>query len=130
MEREEIVERLKETFVRALGIRKEKITMDASIVNDLGAESLDIVDILFRVEKEFAMKIAMFEIGEFLRGGLSEEKFYDENRMVTKAGMKQLEILFPELTQRIADERFDEEKVFSLFTVSHLIDMISNKIKR
>lgn len=129
MNEEKILEKLKEICVKALGIDREKITMDVSIVNDLGAESLDIVDILFRIEKEFSIKTTMFEIEEFLRGGLPEEEFYDENRIVTKEGMERLQKIFPELTHRMADERFDEEKVFSLFTVSHLVSMISKKIK-
>ena len=55
--KEEVFEKIQAALVDALGIDEEDVTPEATLVGDLGAESIDFLDIVFRLEKAFAIKI-------------------------------------------------------------------------
>jgi len=67
MDEKIIYEKVKESVVEALGVDEEEVTPDATLFDDLGAESLDLLDIVFRLEKEFGIKIP--------RGGIQTEAY-------------------------------------------------------
>ena len=62
MTREEICEKVTETLVDALGVDEEEVKDDATLMGDLGAESIDFLDIVFRLEKAFGIKIPREEL--------------------------------------------------------------------
>src|SRR5262245_41087815 len=77
------------TIADALGCEAEEVTPQASLIEDLGAESIDFLDIVFRLEREFKVKIPRGKIVENARGTLSEAEF-EQNGIVTEVGFKQL----------------------------------------
>ena len=58
MAKEEIFDKLKELVVDQLGVEEDEVTMEASMQDDLGADSLDLVDLVMYVEEEFGVKVA------------------------------------------------------------------------
>ena len=58
MAKEEIFDKLKELDVDQLGVEEDEVTMEASMQDDLGADSLDLVDLVMSVEEEFGVKVA------------------------------------------------------------------------
>lgn len=58
MAKEEIFEKLKELVVDQLGVEEDEVTMEASMQDDLGADSLDLVDLVMSVEEKFGVKVA------------------------------------------------------------------------
>ncbi|HIT79971.1 MAG TPA: acyl carrier protein [Candidatus Faecivivens stercorigallinarum] len=52
-----IFDKVKEILVDQLDVEEEKVTMEASIVDDLGADSLDLVDLVMSLEEEFDVEI-------------------------------------------------------------------------
>ena len=58
MNEEKIFEKLKEIIVEQLGVEEEKVTIDASFVDDLEADSLDIVELVMEIEEEFNIDVA------------------------------------------------------------------------
>ena len=56
--KEEIFDKLKELVVDQLGVEEDEVTMEASMQDDLGADSLDLVDLVMSVEDEFGVKVA------------------------------------------------------------------------
>ena len=62
MSRDEILEKVTETLVDALGVDDDEVTSEATLVDDLGAESIDFLDIVFRLEKNFSIKIPRGEL--------------------------------------------------------------------
>ena len=57
MSSEEIFEKIKEIIVEQLGVAETAVTMEASFIDDLGADSLDIVELIMALEEEFDMEI-------------------------------------------------------------------------
>lgn len=129
MEKEEIFGVVKEGLVEVLGVDEDSITMDSSLYDDLGAESLDLIDLFFRIEKEINVRITMGEIQKVLQGDIPEEEFFDENGIVTPVALVHLQKLIPDRNLPEIAEELDQVKIFSLFTVRHLIDMIADKAK-
>ena len=78
-DKKEIFSKIKEIIYNAMRVNPEKITTNARIFTDLGAESLDVLDIRFRIEQIFGFKIGDREIIKQLGDNLSskeiEEKF-------------------------------------------------------
>jgi len=58
MTKEEIFEELKELVTDQLGVEDDEVTLEASIQDDLGADSLDLVDLAMEVEEKFGVKIS------------------------------------------------------------------------
>jgi|GEM_PF-334708 len=101
--RERLVKGITDVLVDALGVDEDELTEGARLEADLGAESIDYLDILFRVEKEFGIEIprgelfsingVVFEDDAFRRvGGPSQNKIY-----VTEAGLAELKERLPHL---------------------------------
>ncbi len=57
MSSEEIFEKIKEIIVEQLGVAENAVTMEASFIDDLGADSLDIVELIMALEEEFDLEI-------------------------------------------------------------------------
>ena len=56
-QKEEVVSKIKELIKNSLGVKEEEITPDSSFIDDLGADSLDIVELVMLIEKEFDIEI-------------------------------------------------------------------------
>ncbi len=57
MEREEIIEKVKDVIVDQLTVEEDDVTEEASFIDDLGADSLDIVELVMALEEQFAISI-------------------------------------------------------------------------
>lgn len=57
MSTEEVFEKIKEIIVEQLGVAETSVTMEASFIDDLGADSLDIVELVMALEEEFDIEI-------------------------------------------------------------------------
>ena len=64
--------RVKEIIINELGVEPEKVTNDASFVEDLGADSLDTVELVMAFEEEFGIDIPFAPVGPGVEGGTYE----------------------------------------------------------
>ena len=85
------------TMADALGCDLDKVTLEASLIDDLGAESIDFLDIVFRLERAFKVKIPRGKIVEESRGDLSESDF-EQGGHVTPAGLERLKAYLSEVS--------------------------------
>ena len=85
-----------ETMADALGCDLEDIKLDVSLIEGLDAESIDFLDMVFRLERAFKIKIPRGKIVENARGALSEAEFEDKG-LVTDAGLAQLRAYLSEI---------------------------------
>lgn len=127
MDKEKIFEAVKESLIEDLGVDEDNVTMHASFYNDLGVESLDLLKLFFSLENKINIRVTMKEVQNLLQGNLSEEEFFDENGLVTQAGLEHLQKLLPEYNLAELAGELDQLKLFSLFTVRHFVDMVAEK---
>jgi len=73
----------------ALGVDVEVVTLDVPLIEGLDAESIDFLDLVFRLERGFGVKIPRGQIVEHARGDLSETEF-EQKGLVTEVGLKRL----------------------------------------
>jgi acyl carrier protein len=85
----------------ALGCDADDVKPDASLIDDLGAESIDFLDLVFRLERGFKVKIPRGKIVEDARGDLPESDF-EQKGIVTPAGEARLK----EFLTEVPGERF------------------------
>jgi acyl carrier protein len=90
-----------ETIADALGSEPEDVKLDVSLIEGLQAESIDFLDLVFRLERAFKIKIPRGKIVEDARGDLPESEF-EEKGIVTEKGMARLR----EFLTEVPAERF------------------------
>jgi acyl carrier protein len=88
----EVFEKVKTCLVEALGVDDDEVTPEASIMGDLGAESIDWLDIVFRLERSFGIKIPH---GELSPEDILTNTEYVQDGKVTAAGLVQLKQRMP-----------------------------------
>jgi acyl carrier protein len=91
-----IYPKVAETMADALGRDVAELKLDASLIDDLGAESIDFLDIVFRLERAFKVKIPRGKLIEDARGSLSEAEF-EKGGVVTDAGLERLKVFLSEV---------------------------------
>lgn len=89
---EEVYDKIKEALVDALGVDEDEVTPEATLTGDLGAESIDFLDIVFRLEKAFDIKIPRGEL--FPEGMLTDEQYVKDGKF-TPAGVDELRKRMP-----------------------------------
>jgi len=124
--REEIFDKVKEVLEYALGADAEEITMDATLIGDLGAESIDFLDISFKLEQEFGIKIDQGEL--FPENLMQDESLVDDGKLTEKAmGMLKERMPHVDFSNFENDRRVDQ--LSEVFTVGSLVDFVERKIQ-
>ena len=85
-----------ETMADALGCDVEEVKLDVSLIEGLDAESIDFLDMVFRLERAFKIKIPRGKIVENARGDLPEAEF-EQKGIVTEKGLAQLKSYLSEI---------------------------------
>jgi acyl carrier protein len=111
-----------------LGVGDLDADLDASLVDDLGLESLDLVDILFRIERALPVQLPLDWLSELLQGTVRDEEFCTENGVVTDPGLRRLAAHLPQLDPERWSGRLRVEHIPSLVTVRNLIDLVGARI--
>lgn len=89
---EEVFDKVRDGLVDALGVDEEDVTPEAKLVEDLGAESIDFLDIVFRLEKSFSIEIPRSEL--FPEDILTSTEYVQDGQ-VTEDGISQLKQRMP-----------------------------------
>ena len=88
----EVFSKVQTALVDALGVDEDEVTPNARLVGDLGAESIDFLDIVFRLEKAFDIKIPR---GELFPEDILTSAQYVQNGKLTSEGVEQLKTRMP-----------------------------------
>jgi acyl carrier protein len=118
---------VQESVSGALGVGDDEVTPDATLMNDLGAESIDLLDILFRIERSTGVKIQASDLGEHIQGGIPDSEFSDENEIITDKGFEQLKTVMPQIEPDELRGKLKAEEVINHFTVQNLADMVTQR---
>lgn len=127
MTRDDIFKKVQTILVDALAVDDEDVTMSSVLTKDLGAESIDFLDIVFKIEQAFGIKIAQGEL--FPEGGAQDPKFVQNGR-ITPEGLTSLKARMPHVDFSAFEKDPQISKVGELFTVETLVKFIEHKLKK
>ena len=126
MSREEILKEVQEVLVDALGVDDDEVTTEATLMGDLGAESIDFLDIVFRLEKAFGIKIPREEL--FPIENLLNNPEFGNNGKLTAAGLTEMRKKMPHTDLAGIENDPDINKLGNLFTVNSIVNYVETKI--
>lgn len=125
MSRDEVFEKIREILVDALGVDDDEVTAEATLMGDLGAESIDFLDIQFRLEKDFDIKIPQ---GELFPDNLLQNPELVKDGKVTEAGLAQLKERMPHVDFSEFEKDPDLNKITDLMKVDTIVNYIDSKV--
>ena len=124
--RDEIFQKVQEVMVDALGVDDDEVTAEAILMRDLGAESIDFLDIVFRLEKTFEIKILREEL--FPAESLMNNPEFVKNGKLTETGLTELRNKMPYIDLAEFEKDPDINKLGDLFTVGIIINYVDSKL--
>ena len=126
MSQDEVFGKVREVLEDALGVDEDEVTANASLTGDLGAESIDFLDIVFRLEKAFNIKINQ---GELFPDNVLQNEEYVQNGRVTEKGLAELKKRLPHADFSDFEQDPDVNKVGEIFTVDAVVKFVQAKLE-
>jgi acyl carrier protein len=123
--KDEIFEKIRNALVEALGVDEDEVKPEATLVGDLGAESIDFLDIVFRLEKVFNIKIPRGEL--FPEDVLTNAKYVADGR-VTEEGLAELRKRMPFANLSEFEKNPVVQDFGNLLTVADMCRFIEGKV--
>ena len=122
---EDVFSKVQIALVDALGVDEDEVTPEATMVGDLGAESIDFLDIVFKLEKSFGIKIATEDL--FQKDILTESSYVQDGK-VTAPGIAELKTRMPWADLSKFEKNPRVQDFGDLLTVSDLCRYVVSKI--
>src|SRR6266850_3257322 len=123
---EEIYSKVSATLVEALNVDEDEISPKATLQGDLGAESIDFLDIVFRLEREFGIRIPRGEL--FPESVFQGDPDFVRDGRVTDQGMGELRSRMPYADLSVFDQDRRLTAVPDLFTVGFVVRYVEWKL--
>lgn len=127
LSQDEIFEKVQEALVDALGVDDDEVTRDATLVGDLGAESIDFLDIVFKLEKSFDITIPREELSP---EDILTNSQYVQDGVVTDEGMAELKRRMPWANLEGFEKNPRVQDFGNLLTVGDLCNYVSTKVSQ
>ena len=124
--RDEIYSKVSATLVEALNVDEDDVSPEATLQGDLGAESIDFLDIVFRLEREFGIKIPRGEL--FPESILQGDPEFVQNGRVTDKGLAELKARMPFADLSEFEKDPEVGHISDLFTVELITRYIEGKL--
>lgn len=127
MTNDDIFAKVRTVLVEALGADEDEITPQATLFGDLGAESIDILDISFQLEQAFGFKIAQ---GELIPESVLRDPKYVVDGKITPDGLRELKSRMPWVNFASIEADPQVRKVPQAFTVDTLVKFVEQKLAK
>ena len=121
-----IFEKVKDCIAKALQVDAETIEIDSKLISDLGAESIDFLDIVFRLEKDFAIKIPRDDL--FPEKVLTDPSYVKDGR-ITPEGLELVKSKLPSVDFTEFEKDPIVAKLPDLFAVRMIVDYIQKRLQ-
>jgi acyl carrier protein len=125
MTQEDVFAKIKDVLTQALAVDEDEVKLEARLSEDLGAESIDYLDITFQLEKTFAIKIPK---GELIPEDLFTNPEFVQNGRVTPKGIAELKTRIPFANLAAFEADPDINKFRDIFTVDTLVKYVMSKV--
>ncbi len=123
--RDELFAKIRDVLSDSLGVDDDEVLPEATLQGDLGAESIDFLDIVFRLEKEFSIKIPK---GELFPDDIVNNPDYVEGDKITAAGLEKLKAAMPHADFLQFESAPLVSKMPDLFTVNTIMNYVEAKL--
>ena len=123
--KDEIFAGVRDALVEALAVDEEEVTMEATLVDDLGAESIDLLDIVYRLEKTFSIKI---DRGELIPEDLLTDAQFVVDGKLTAAGIDELKKRMPGKDLGEFEKNPMVQNISTILNVSDMCALVENKL--
>jgi acyl carrier protein len=120
---DDLMKTVRSCVAEVLAIDPAKVTADSSLIGDLGAESLDFLDLVFRLETEYGVKIPRDGIRLAAQEGLADG--FDQGGVLTAGALDRLRILMPEIPAAKLATGLRTHQIPELFTAETFVRMVA-----
>jgi len=120
---------VQDAFAEALGLDLAEVEYESKIIDDLGAESLDLLDIVFRLERSFDIKIPRGGIESAAKDGLADDESYEINGVLTPLGLEKLSEAMPEVPREEFREGLKVAEVPLMFRVATFCRLVCHLLE-
>ncbi|MDP1602124.1 MAG: acyl carrier protein [Legionella sp.] len=119
--------KVREIIADVLVIDEDDVALNSRLIADLGAESIDFLDLVFQLEKEFSIKIPRGQLEKNARGDLAEDEF-EKGGVLTAKGMDALKSYLCEVPADHFKANLKVNEIPMLFTVETFCKLIVNAV--
>ena len=127
MTEQEIFEKLVPLVREVTGVREDQVTMDSGLMQDLGAESVDLLDFSFLIEETFDIVIEADEFEQQASKKLSNEE-YEEDGVLTNEALEELRKALPEVPVKYLKPGLKKIELPSVLNVAVFVHIIQRKL--
>lgn len=120
------MDRFFQCFEESLGVSRAELTLDKRILADLGADSLDLLDLIFNLEQAFSIEIPRGEFERRAKEALGDTPF-EVNGLVTPEGLEQLKLHMPEAAADILPG-LHVKRIPELFRVQSFHTLVAGRL--
>ena len=123
----EVFTGVRECLAESLALGPDEIQPQSRLIDDLGADSLDFLDILFSLEQRFALKLRSMDLDALLRVDLAADKLV-EKRFIPREEIDRMAQWLPALAAAPDRDRVTPRMLYSYLTVESLVILVERKI--
>lgn len=124
---EEILARVRTCMAETFSVDEKDVALASNLMDDFNAESLDLLDLVFRLEGAFRIEITRGEIENTVRNAASDE--FEQDGILTDKALEQLRVMMPEAKDRIK-KGLRQQDIMSLFTVETFCNIVKRKLEQ
>lgn len=110
-------------IANVLAVDESNISLDKRLIEDLGAESIDFMDLIFQLEREFGVKIPRGQVEKEVRGKLQNDEF-EKNGVITPKGLEALKNYLSEVPEKYFKSNLKSNEISRLFTVETFCKLV------
>lgn len=122
---EEILAAVRSAVAECLELGEDEVTPNATLMVNLGAESIDFLDILFRIDRKTGIRVKVSEIRGHIMGDVALDQFRDADGFVTDAGLAQIQLVMPHVDISALQGRLEARSIARLITVHDLANLVA-----
>ncbi len=124
---EQVVNKVIQVLAERLVLSKDEITIDSCLIEDLGADSLDFLDIIFSLEKKFKIQIRDSDLNKVLKTEFKPEALTSEGFLL-REDLEKLRDFIPKLRDNPEPDKITPRGLFKIITVETMVILVSRKL--
>lgn len=125
---ESVYPKMREIIADVLVVDEAEISLSSRLIGDLGAESIDFLDLVFQLEKEFSIKLPRGQMEKNARGDLAEDEF-EQGGVLTEQGLSALRRSLSEVPSEYFKPGMKVNEIPMLFTVETFCKLVISAVQ-